>query len=110
MLVPKKNPKPFLSYSQQIDKLINEKNLQIRDKAYAEETLKRISYFALISGYKDLYRNPTIKKYKDGTTFEEIVALYKFDENLRELFLKYLLFIERNMRSLISYYFTESHG
>lgn len=110
MPAPKKDPKPFLSYSQQIDKLINEKNLQISDKAYAEETLKRISYFALISGYKDLYRNPTIKKYKDGTTFEEIVALYKFDENLRELFLKYLLFIERNMRSLISYYFTQTHG
>ncbi len=110
MPVSQKKPKPFLSYSQQIDKLMNDKNLQISNKAYAEETLKHISYFALISGYKDLYQNPTTKKYKDGTSFEEIVALYKFDENLRELFLKYLLFFEINMRSLISYYFTQTHG
>lgn len=103
-------PKPFLSYTQQMDKLVNEKNLQINDRTYAEEVLKQISYFALISGYKDLYRNPTTKKYKDGTTFEEIVALYNYDISLRELFLKYLLQIERNMRSLMSYYFTELHG
>ena len=47
-----------------------------------------------------------MKKYIDGTTFEDIVALYEFDENLRELFLKYLLKIEQNMRSQLSYYFT----
>jgi len=63
-----------------------------------------------VSGYKDLYINPTTKEYKDGTTFEEIVALYKFDESLRELFLKHLLDIEQKMRSLLSYYFTEHYG
>ncbi|WP_334294666.1 Abi family protein [Anaerobutyricum hallii] len=40
------------------------------------------------------------KKYKAGTSFEEIVSLYKFDVELRELFFKYLLQIERQMRSL----------
>ena len=84
--------KPFLSYAQQLDKLENEKNLVIEDRIYAEAMLRRISYFALISGYKKLFRNPTTWKYKDNTTFKEIVALYKFDESLRELFLKYMLF------------------
>ena len=55
-------------------------------------------------------KNPTTRKYRDGTTFNDIVALYKFDENLRELFLKYILKIERNIRSLLSYYFTEKFG
>lgn len=50
------------------------------------------------------------KKYKEGTTFNEIVALYEFDSNLRELFFKYLLQIERHMRSLMSYYFSEKYG
>ena len=45
-----------------------------------------------------------------GTSFEEIVSLYKFDAELRELFFKYLLQIERQMRSLMSYYFTEMYG
>jgi len=71
--------KPFLTYTQQIDKLKHEKNLVIANREYAEYMLKRISYYALISGYKKLFRNPTTRKYKDNTTFEEIVALYKFD-------------------------------
>jgi len=102
--------KPFLTYTQQMDKLVNEKNLVIRDRTSAENTLKQISYFALIGGYKKLFRNPTTWKYKDGTTFEEIVALYRFDEDLRGLFIKYLLQIEQAMRSMLSYYFSQKHG
>jgi len=102
--------KPFLTYEQQLDMLIDEKNLVIVNRQYAEKILKQISYFSLVSGYKELFRNPSTKKYKDGTTFEEIVALYKFDESLRELFLKYLLVIEQQMRSLLSYYFAENYG
>ena len=33
-------PKIFLSYDQQIEKLKNEKNLQIDDEEYAKEILK----------------------------------------------------------------------
>lgn len=100
----------FLTYEQLIDKLANEKNLVISDEQFAISALKRIGYFALIGGYKELFKNPTTKKYKDGTCFEDIVALYKFDENLRELFLKYILKIERHLRSTISYYFCEKYG
>lgn len=102
--------KPFLTYDGQIEKLEKEKNLVISDREYAEFMLKQIGYFGLISGYKELFKNKTTNKYKDGTTFEDIVALYKFDENLRELFLKYILQLERHIRSLASYYFTEKYG
>ncbi|MDR2599431.1 MAG: Abi family protein, partial [Oscillospiraceae bacterium] len=102
--------KPFLTYAQQLDKLENEKNLIVNDKVHAEAILKRLSYFALISGYKKLFRNPTTQKYKDNTTFEDIVALYKFDESLRILFLKHLLQIEQAIRSMMSYYFTQKYG
>lgn len=104
------NPKPFLSYEQQLNKLQLEKNLTIDDVDYALDMLERVGYYALISGYKNLYRNKTIGKYRDGTRFEDIVALFRFDERLRELFLRYLLHIERHIRSLISYYFTATHG
>ena len=63
-----------------------------------------------MGGYKHLFRISNTKKYKAGTSFEEIVSLYKFDAELRELFFKYLLQIERQMRSLMSYYFTEMYG
>lgn len=102
--------KPFLSFEEQLNKLEKEKALIISDREYAKSVLMRIGYFGLIGGYKAPFKNPTTKKYRDGTRFEDIVALYKFDENLRELFLKYILKIERNLRSLLSYCFTEKYG
>ena len=103
-------PKPFLSYDDQLDKLEQEKDLIIANRDYAKTMLQRIGYFGLINGYKFPFKNPTTKKYKTGISFEDIVTLYKFDENLRELFLKYILQIERHIRSLLSYYFTEKFG
>lgn len=93
--------KPFLSFEEQINNLENEKGLVIADRAYAERMLREIGYFGLIGGYKSPFKNPTTKKYNDGVAFEDIVALYKFDENLRELFLKYILQFERHIRSLV---------
>lgn len=102
--------KIFSTFSEQVEWLQKEKHLIISDKAYAEDVLKRIGYFPLMGGYKHLFRIPLTKKYKEGTTFEEIVALYEFDSELRELFFKYLLQIERHLRSLMSYYFCEKYG
>ena len=102
--------KKFSNISEQITLLQPQKNIVIKDTAYAEDILRRIGYFPLMGGYKHLFRIPLTKRYKDGTTFEEIVALYEFDADLRELFFKYLLQIERHLRSLMSYYFTEMYG
>ena len=100
----------FITFSEQVENLRDEKGLIISHSQYAEEMLRRIGYFPLISGYKHLFRIPLTKKYKEGTAFEEIVALYEFDSELRELFFKYLLQIERHLRSLMSYYFSEMYG
>lgn len=102
--------KVFLSYQQQIEKLKKEKDLLIEDEDYALEMLKRYSYYSLISGYKEIFKNSTTKTYKEGTRFEDIVNLYEFDAALRELFLKYLLRIEWEIKSLISYHFCEKFG
>lgn len=102
--------KTFSTFEQQVDWLQFQKHLIISDRQFALNALQRIGYFPLIGGYKHLFRIPLTKKYKDGTTFKEIVVLYEFDTALRELFFKYLLQIERNLRSLISYYFSEMYG
>ena len=102
--------KPFLTYDQLLDKLINEKKLIIKDRVYAETILKRISYFSLVSGYKDPFKNPSTNTYKYGIEFGHLVELYNFDEQLREIFLKYMMKIERMMCSLISYYFSFYYG
>lgn len=79
-----REPKEFSSFDRQIE-IICEK-IAIRDKDEAKEALKKIGYFQLMGGYKSLFRIPGTKKYKEGTSFEEIVSLYEFDVELRELF------------------------
>lgn len=103
-------PKPFLTYEQQLIKLRDEKHIVIADEAETLCKLQQVGYYSLVSGYKHLFRIPAQKIYKEGTAFEELVSLYEFDEALRELFLHYLLHIERHIRSLLSYYFTEKYG
>lgn len=100
----------FLTYQQQIDKLKKEKGLLIRDEQYAKAMLQQIGYFSLISGYKDIFKNPTTKRYRDNIQFEDIVLLYDFDSKLRELFLSYLLKIENQIKSMLSYAFCEEYG
>lgn len=74
--------KPFLNYEEQINNLIEQKGMIVNDHKFAVSQLEDISYFALIDGYKNLFYNPMTRKYKEGTTFEDLVALYEFDENL----------------------------
>jgi len=101
--------KPFLTYAQQLQ-LLQSKHLVVDDVAAAETALHRYGYFPLVSGYKDLLKNPTTKNYQDGTAFRDLMAIYRFDEQLRELTLRYLLHIERHIRSALSYAFCDNFG
>lgn len=100
--------KPFLTYEGQINKLI-EKGVDIPDAVYAIRMLKCNSYFSMITGYKKPFKNND-GTYKKGTSFNDIYALYKFDENLRHIFLEYILIVERKIKSLLSYSFSEKFG
>ncbi|MCI9328832.1 MAG: Abi family protein [Ruminococcus sp.] len=64
----------------------------------------------MIGGYKHPFRDKMTRVYIKNTTFEDVYALYQFDDQLRELFLKYLCQIEMKVRSLLSYAFCEQHG
>ena len=102
--------KPFITYTAQIKKLKNDKNLIISDLDFAVESLQNISYYALIGGYKQPFIDIHTRKYINNARFEDIVALYEFDEELRGIFFKYLCRVERRLRSSISYHFCEKHG
>ena len=77
---------------------------------HAKHILSKTSYFSLISGYKDVFKNPTTKKYKDGTSFDDIIHLYQFDHELRSVFLKYILIAEHSVKSSLAYHFSELYG
>lgn len=102
--------KPFLTYSQQLDSLIEKKGLMVEDRAAAIDTLKRTGYFALINGYKIPFRDADTKKYREGVSFTDIQALYHFDVKLSSILLRYLLSCERHLKSLFAYHFMKMYG
>lgn len=102
------NDKPFLTYEQQIQKLIG-KGLSINNYEAAIALLKKHSYFALISGYKKPFKT---KKglYKPYSSLEDIYSLYVFDDTLRTIIFRSILKVEKHIKSLISYSFCETYG
>jgi len=72
------------------------------------------NYYNLINGYKGLFLDPSYKgtdeQYLPNTNFNEIYALYRFDRELRSLFLRYILQIENNVKSVLAHKFSEQYG
>lgn len=110
-------PKPYKSHNQQI-KILRERGMNIPKGAAASKViriLEKENYYNVINGYKDIFleKNPVSgeiikpEKFKRGTSFDEVSALYYFDRELRNLCLKYLLKIESALKSTISYRFSE---
>ena len=48
--------------------------------------------------------------YLAGTKFDEIYALYLFDRELRNLFIRYILEIENNVKSVLAHVFSDKYG
>ena len=102
--------KNFLTYEQQLHILEYDKQLAIPNHEYATKKLEELSYYSLIGGYKSLFKHAPSNKYIHGVTFDELVSFYYFDEELRTLFLKYILNVERHIKSMFSYHFCEKYG
>ena len=100
--------KKFLTYEQQVQKLFD-KNLEISDRQEVIELLKKYSYFNLINGYKSPFKMKD-GSYKKGTSIKDIYSLYTFDDALRHILMKYILIVELNIKSLLSYSFCEKFG
>ena len=99
----------FLDYNAQI-KNLKKQNLIIDNESTSIEILSKISYYGLINGYKNVFKDPVTNKYITGTTFNDIYQMYLYDAALREIFLKYILIVERHIKSSISYHFSELYG
>ena len=101
--------KIFKTLDEQID-ILKARGLVIDDVEYAKEILFRENYF-FVSGYRHLF----MRKYNDdqflkGTRFDELYAAFVFDRKLRNIMFKYILVIENNIKSIISYKMSKKYG
>lgn len=109
--------RPFKSYRSMLKKL-REKGMDIDKGSEGSRVIKILeseNYYNVINGYKDLFIDPNLtsihgEAYKSGTKFDEIYGLYTFDRNLRIIYLKYLVQIENNFKSILSHSFSEEYG
>lgn len=102
--------KPFRTHNQQL-KTLRKRGMDVPTNGQPKRTLERENYYNLINGYKDLFVGPGMtESYKTGTKFQEIVALYKFDFELRHALLKPILQIETHVKSRIAYRFSQQYG
>lgn len=93
--------------NQQIDILL-QRGCVINDREYAAQCLTRINYYRLAYYFAPFLEHKG--KYKDGTTFEQIMRIYDFDRMLRRLIMTYLEEIEIAFRALISNYHAMKYG
>ena len=103
--------KPFKTYEELVVKLRDEKKLVIaeEDEAKVIALLKKYSYFSMISGYKALFKQAD-GTYMPDTRIDDILALYKFDDTLRDEFFHAIQIVEKNIKSLLSYSFVALCG
>ena len=102
--------KPYISIDEQIS-LLESRNVLINNYHFAYRVLEYENYYCAVNGYKAPFiasTNPDC--YKEGTLFNEIVALYTFDRRLREILFPDLLRIEHVIKSYIINVFSANHG
>lgn len=104
----KKKHYPPLDISKQIDNL-EEKGLLFRDKTYVAEYLNDISYFRLIKAYDRDFKSKN-GSYCSNTYFDDILDLYFFDSNLKQLIFPLIEIVEINLRCRIVNYFSIKYG
>lgn len=101
--------KVFKTLDEQIE-ILREKGLIICDETKTKDILFRENYF-FISGYRHLFmRSLKNNEFISGTTFEELYGMFIFDRRMRNIFFKYILIVENNIKSIISYCLSKKYG
>lgn len=97
-----------LSVQQQIENL-KTLNLIIEDENLAARFLNDVSYFRFIKAYS-LGLKPKNGSYRDGVTFHQLMELYLFNSNFRQLLFPLIERVEINLRCRIANYFCSAYG
>ena len=101
--------KKFKTLDEQIE-IMKNKHMIISNEEYAKGILLRENYF-FINGYRGVFLvSAEDRTFKEGTRFEELYSLFLFDRSFRNIIFKYLLIIENNLKSIVSYQLSKKYG
>lgn len=101
--------KVFKTLSEQVE-ILEAKGLVINDVEKAKDILLRENYF-FVSGYRHVFlKQDSTHNFIEGSTFDEMYALFQFDRQLRNIIFKNLLIVENNYKSIVSYVLSKNYG
>jgi len=103
-----KQHQPPMTIDEQVENL-KSIGLIVEDEEYAKKILNDISYFRLVKAYS-LNLKPKNGHYNNKTTFKELVDLYLFNANFRQIIFPEIEQIEINVRCRLANYFADQYG
>ncbi len=103
-----KKHQPPMTIEEQIENL-KSLGLTVSDENFAKKILNDISYFRLVKAYS-INLKPKNGNYIAQTTFEQLVDLYLFNANFRQIIFPEIEKIEVNVRCRVANYFGQQYG
>lgn len=99
--------KPCITYSQQLDR-IKKKGILIENDELTKEVLQSISYYGIVNGYKDIFgvyfdEEIQLERFKEEVKFSSIHRIFLLDQALNNLLFKYIIYIEKSLKTKLSY-------
>lgn len=101
--------KPFKTYKEQME-ILRKRNVLIDNEEFAKSKLSEISYYDLINGYKYLYESDDNDVFLYPISFYDFYHLYTFDTNLNNIIFKYIILIEKSLKTKLSYLISKEYG
>ncbi len=106
--------KPSLTFEQQIEKLIS-RGLNVSERNRSIKILSSINYYRFSAYWypfrvKDTETGKITGRFREGTTFENILELYEFDRHLRLLIIDAIERIEVAVRTRVAYELAHAYG
>lgn len=101
--------KPATTYAQQVA-LLQSRGMTFADPKAAEFWLEQINYYRLTAYWLPFEANHPTHQFQPGTTFEQALATYMADRELRLLILDAIERIEVSIRAHWAYQMSHRHG
>ena len=99
--------KPCITYSQQLDRM-KKKGILIENDELTKEVLQSISYYGIVNGYKDIFgvyfdEEFQLERFIEEVKFSSIHRIFLLDQALNNLLFKYIIYIEKSLKTKLSY-------
>lgn len=99
--------KKFKTLNEQIE-LLKKRGLTIPDEKRVTRYLLTNNYYNIINGYCKYFQDKP-DHYLPGTSFDEVINLYFFEEEIKEAVFNAILQIEHHVKSVVAYRFAEQY-